>query len=52
MVAQVLSFGVPEGIWWFALEPGEEDLGDIQDDVDDRDGYETSSDFGICSIDC
>lgn len=47
VIALGLAHRIPESIDGAALEPDQEDLRNVQDDVQDGDGEETAADFGV-----
>jgi predicted RNA-binding protein with TRAM domain len=47
MITLTLSQGIPKSIRRAALEPGEQDLRNVEDDIKHGDGDQTAADFGI-----
>lgn len=47
MITLALSQGIPEGIGRGTLEPGKQDLWNVEDDIEDGDGDQTAADLGV-----
>lgn len=47
MITLTLSQRIPKGVRRGALEPGEQDLWNVENDIEDGDGDQTAADLGV-----
>lgn len=47
MITLTLSQRIPKRVWRGALEPGEQDLWNVENDIEDGDGDQTAADLGV-----